>query len=130
MLINSFWWSKLLWNHSCLWWINICVFRRLAHLHKSRCCDNVPLLNLLTKVATKSWASIWLIPQASYGTNCRQSLIAKTKHVLIWNGKWKLFIHWTLIEKIVLIGRQTITILHHEHPQARLLKSYFCQGIL
>ena len=30
----------------------------------------------LTKVTTKSWAFTWLVPQATYGTNYRRSLIA------------------------------------------------------
>ena len=34
------------------------------------------------------------------------------------------------IEKIVLIGWQTITILRHEHLQAHLLDSDFRQGIV
>ena len=54
------------------------------------------------------------------------TLIVKTKHVRIWNWKWKLYIHWILIEKSVLIGWQT-TILHHEHPQAQLLSRGFVE---
>ena len=40
------------------------------------------------------------------------------------------YIQRTLIEKIVLIGWQTITILRHEHLQARLLDCDLCQGIV
>lgn len=39
-------------------------------------CDVVPLNNSLTKVSIKSRAFIWLVPEASYGTNNSRSLIA------------------------------------------------------
>ena len=46
-----------------------------------------------------------------------------------WNGNWKFYIHWILIEKIILIGWQIITNLCHEQIQARLLDSDFKQGM-
>ena len=44
----------------CMKFLNIyCTYILVYnHLHKSRYCDIVPLHNPLTKVATKSWASI------------------------------------------------------------------------
>ena len=56
------------------------------------------------------------------------SLRNKICSSLKWKGKI-VYIHYTLIEKIVL-GWQTLTILHHEHLQAQLLDSDFCQGIV
>ena len=46
------------------------------HLHMQRFSAIVSLHNPLTKVATKSWASIWLVPQSLYGTNYWRSFIA------------------------------------------------------
>ena len=45
------------------------------HLHKSWYCVIVSLHNPFTRIATKSWASIWWVSEASYGTNYRRSLI-------------------------------------------------------
>ena len=55
--------------------------------------------------------------------------VNKTCSSLIY-GKRKLFIPRTLSEKVVLIGLQTITIVSHEHSQARLLDNDLCQGVV
>ena len=90
-----------------------------VHLHKSMYSDIVPLHNTLTKVATKSWVStggIWNQSQTIF------YCVKKSCSSLKWKIK-KLYIRWTPLEKIVLIGWQTITILHHKHLQAQLLDS-------
>ena len=89
-----------------------------VHLHKSMY-SVVPLYNTLTKVATKSWVStgsIWNQSQTIF------YCVKKSCSSLKWKIK-KLYIRWTPLEKIVLIGWQTITILHHKHLQAQLLDS-------
>ena len=53
-------------------------------------------------------------------------LIQPTKHVFRWNKRWKLCIHWTRIEKRVLIGWQRITILRVSSSQT--LYSDFCHN--
>ena len=72
--------------------------------------DIVPLHNPLTKVDAKSWAYSGIIwNQKQTISHC----VNKTCSSLKW--KVKIEIHWNVIEKIVLIGWQTITILRNDH---------------
>ena len=98
------------------------------HLHTSRYSIIVPLHYRLIKVSTKRW----LIPQASDVTKYRVMILIShcVNKTCSLKQKVKIKYPQNSDEKVILIGRQTITNLRPEHLQARLLKATFVKDDL
>ena len=110
----------------------------MSHLHTSRYSDIVPLKLSLDKCrynVSKSQVSFLLVPFASDGTDQRRSLFQivnknGTKCQSIHLRTPFLFFYRTVIERVILIGWYNLTNYVIQSPQAQLLDSNFCQGIV